>query len=239
MKWPGTAPRIEPAFPGDAFLSRGSRPAVFLDKDGTLVAGCAGTIADPACLRFTANAFEGLRLLRDAGFALVVVTHQAGIAEHRFARQAFARVEAALVARLGAEGLSLEGLHLCPHRAEARPGGACLCRTPAPGLLRQAAIAHRLHLPSSWMIGDTLDDIEAGHRAACRSVLLDVGSETAWRQSPLRRPDHRCTDLLAAAEFIVSAAPQAESTSDWSRIPSPPSRLAGTRSAAAFGSARP
>jgi histidinol-phosphate phosphatase family protein len=235
MKWFGAST------PGEADLPRptpaaGDRPAVFIDQDGTLVDELPHNV-DPARLCFTPNAFEGLRRLRDAGFALVVVTSQPGIAQQRFTRQAFAHLEAALVARLADEGIRLEGFHLCPHAAEPRPGRACLCRKPAPGLLRQAAIAHRLHLPGSWMVGDMLDDVEAGHRAGCRSVLLDVGHETGWRQSPLRVPDHRCGDLLAAAEFILAAAPRAESSAvSWSRGSVPPSRRAVSSFAAAWSS---
>jgi hypothetical protein len=81
----------------------------------------------------------------------------------------------------------------------------CLCRKPAPGLLRQAARAHRIDLQRSWMIGDILDDIEAGRRAGCRPVLLDVGSETVWRMSPLRTPHHRAPNLLEAARAIIAA----------------------------------
>ncbi len=202
----------------------GERAAVFIDKDGALVEPVADSL-DPSLLRFTPTALDGLRVLRDAGFALVVVTNQPGIAQERFTRQAFARLEAALVARLAGEGIVVEGFHVCPHAARGRPGGACLCRKPAPGLLRQAAIAHRLHLPSSWMVGDVLDDVEAGHRAGCRSVLLDVGREIAWRQSPLRVPDHRCADLLAAANFIVAAAPRADGSAGRAQPGPPVSRI--------------
>jgi histidinol-phosphate phosphatase family protein len=232
MKWFGTARSSDMDFePPPPVVDE--RPAVFVDKDGTLVADIPNNV-DPSLLRFTPNAFEGLRVLRDAGFALVVVTNQPGIAQERFTRHAFARLEAALVARLAEEGIALEGFHLCPHAPQARPGDACLCRKPAPGLLRQAAIAHRLHLPGSWMIGDVLDDVEAGHRAGCRSVLLDVGNEMAWRQSPLRVPEHRCADLLAAAQFIVAAAPRTEISAARSRRHPLASRMTRSPSATAW-----
>jgi histidinol phosphatase-like enzyme len=81
---------------------------------------------------------------------------------------------------------------------------ACACRKPAPGLLRQAAAEHGIDLAQSWMVGDILDDIEAGRRAGCRTVLLDVGNETVWHRTPLREPHHLCADLLAAAQTIVA-----------------------------------
>jgi hypothetical protein len=72
-------------------------------------------------------------------------------------------------------------------------------------LLHQAARAHHVDLRRSWMVGDTLDDIEAGRRAGCRSVLMDVGNETVWRMSPLRTPHHRAANLLEAAHTILAA----------------------------------
>jgi histidinol phosphatase-like enzyme len=99
----------------------------------------------------------------------------------------------------------LAGFYACTHAAGPGPVPACLCRKPAPGLLRQAARAHGVDLRRSWMVGDILDDIEAGRRAGCRTVLLDVGNETVWRMSPLRTPHHRVTNWLDAAHAIIAA----------------------------------
>lgn len=181
------------------------RKAVFLDKDGTLVEDVPYNV-DPALLRFTPNAIEGLRRLAEAGFALVVVSNQSGIARGLFERAALVRLQGALEALLLQHGIVLDGFYFCPHAPSPdprRPG--CLCRKPAPGLLRQAARARHLDLARSWMVGDILNDVEAGRRAGCRSILLDVGHETEWQLSPLRTPHHRCTDLLEAAEIIVAS----------------------------------
>ncbi|MDB6000072.1 MAG: D-glycero-D-manno-heptose 1,7-bisphosphate phosphatase [Rhizobacter sp.] len=180
------------------------QPAVFLDKDGTLVEDVPYNV-DPARLRFTPNALEGLRLMASHGFKLVVVTNQPGVAMGLFGRADLARLETALVAMLRNEGITLSGFYACTHAPSNRPGGGCLCRKPAPGLLRQAALAHRIDLAQSWMVGDILNDVEAGRRAGCKTVLMDVGNETEWRVSPLRTPDLRCADLLEAARAIVAA----------------------------------
>ena len=181
--------------------------AVFVDKDGTLIDNVPYNV-DPALVRFTRSALVGLRALADAGYAIIVVTNQPGLATGRFTRGEFAALESALRRRVRDEsGVEITAIYCCPHAPN--PGGriGCLCRKPAPGLLRQAARAHRLDLARCWMVGDILDDVEAGHRAGCRSVLLDVGNETEWKLSPIRAPEARCADLAEAARFILSREP--------------------------------
>lgn len=181
--------------------------AVFLDKDGTLVEDVPDNV-DPARLRFTPNALDGLRLLDESGFRLIVVSNQPGLATGRFSRADFARLRHALTERVRIEaGVALAGIYVCPHAPGESGRASCLCRKPSPGLLHQAAVALRLDLAQSWIVGDILDDVEAGRRVGCRSVLLDVGNETEWRLSPLRTPHHRCADLLAAARIIAAAGP--------------------------------
>lgn len=178
--------------------------AVFVDKDGTLVEDVPYNV-DPAKLRFTANAVEGLRLLSARGWRIVVVTNQPGLAFGMFSRAELSRLQTALSARLRDEGITLTGFYACPHAPGAGPVPGCLCRKPAPGLLRQAARVHGIDLARSWMVGDILDDVEAGQRAGCRSILLDVGHETIWRMSPLRTPKARVRDLLEAAQCILAS----------------------------------
>ena len=181
--------------------------AVFVDKDGTLIENVPYNV-DPALVRFTPSALVGLRALADAGYSIIVVTNQPGLATGRFTRREFAVLESALRRRVRDEcGVEIAAIYCCPHA----PGGGgrigCLCRKPAPGLLRQAARAHGLDLAQCWMVGDILDDVEAGHRAGCRSVLLDVGNETEWKLSPIRSPEASCADLAEAARFILSREP--------------------------------
>lgn len=179
------------------------RPAVFLDKDGTLIENVPYNV-DPALVRFTPHALEAVRLLADRGYALVIVSNQPGLALGYFDRAAWVRLQAAVTKRLKDEaGVELTGFFACPHAPSPRHMPGCLCRKPAPGLLRQAALSHKLDLTRSWMVGDILDDIEAGRRAACRTVLMDVGNETEWVMSPLRTPHHRAPDLLSAARLIL------------------------------------
>ena len=115
-----------------------------------------------------------------------------------FAETALLDVEAHLRTALP----SLGGFYYCPHL----PDAGCGCRKPEPGLLERAARERGIDLAVSWMIGDILDDIEAGRRAGCRTILLDVGNETEWRLSDARRPDHVAADLAEAAQIIAGRA---------------------------------
>ena len=177
------------------------RPAIFLDKDGTLVEDVPYNV-DPSLLRFTPHAIEALRSWRDAGYRLVVITNQSGLGRGLFDRAALARLHDALAARLAHSGVPIDGFFACPHE----DADGCGCRKPADGLLREAARALGLDLERSWMVGDILNDVEAGHRAGCRSILLDVGSETEWRSTAQRTPDHVCADLLEAARASLEPA---------------------------------
>ena len=181
------------------------RRAVFIDKDGTLVENVPYNV-DPALVRFTRHAIPALRRLADTGYLLVVVSNQPGIAQQRFGLPDLQQLANDVDARLRRAGVPLAGFYICPHAPAGELfGGRCRCRKPAPGLLLEAARDHGIDLYRSWMIGDILDDIEAGWRAGCGTVLMDVGNETEWRWSPIRIPDFRVRDLGAAASSILSA----------------------------------
>ena len=104
--------------------------------------------------------------------------------------------------------MPLAGFYYCPHHPQGQLPGytqACLCRKPQPGLITRAAWDHEIDLAGSWFVGDILDDVEAGHRAGCRTVLVDNGHETQWRRSPLRWPHHVAASLADAALRIIAA----------------------------------
>ena len=180
--------------------------AIFLDKDGTLIDDVPYNV-DPAQVRLSWQAGPALQLLQEAGYKLIVVTNQSGVARGLFTEAALDGVQARLVELLAQYGVQLDGFYHCPHHPDgtvARYALACTCRKPMPGMLVRAAQEHGIDLVQSWMIGDILNDVEAGHRAGCRSVLIDNGNETEWVESPLRRPDLFAADLYAAATAILS-----------------------------------
>lgn len=183
-------------------LRRPLRPALFIDKDGTLIENVPYNV-DPALLRFMPGAGAALARLQRAGLALVIVTNQSGLARGLFTREQFDRLAQALQQRLRQEfGVVLDGLEMCPHGPGDDGAPTCPCRKPAPGMLIRAAHQHGLDLARSWIVGDTLDDVEAGHRAGCGGLLFHSGGETVWRRSPLREPDAGFHDWTALAEHV-------------------------------------
>lgn len=179
--------------------------AVFLDKDGTLVEDVPWNV-DPALLRFTPQAVPALQRLAAADYLLVIVTNQSGLATGRFTPAQFGVLQQALLQRLREEGgIEIAGVYLCPHAPAADGSTQCDCRKPQPGMLKQAALAHGIDLEQSWMVGDILNDVEAGRRAGCRTVLLDRGGETEWLLTPQRTPHQVCEDLAGAADAILDA----------------------------------
>ncbi|PSR12416.1 HAD family hydrolase [filamentous cyanobacterium CCP3] len=177
-------------------------PAIFLDKDGTLIDDVPYNV-DPALIRLGAGVATGVRRLYEAGFALVVVTNQSGVARGYFAESAIAPMERHLRQLLE---VPLAGFYYCPHHpqgAVARYAFRCRCRKPEPGMLRRAAAELNLDLERSWMVGDILNDIEAGRRGGCRTVLLDNGNETEWILTPNRVPHQAVTTFDQAADVIL------------------------------------
>jgi D-glycero-D-manno-heptose 1,7-bisphosphate phosphatase len=178
--------------------------AVFLDKDGTLVENIPYN-ADPDLTRLVPGAVGGLRALRNAGYRLFVVSNQSGVARGLFSIDALEDLQRRLRDLLGDAGISLDGLYFCPHHPDgsvAEYAIECSCRKPAEGLLLRAARDHDIDLRRSWMIGDILDDVEAGRRAGCRTVLIDSDNETEWVLSRDRMPDHVVRDVGEAAAVI-------------------------------------
>lgn len=186
-------------------MNTSGTPAVFLDKDGTLIEDVPYNV-DPDKIRLTPHALEGLRLLRDAGMRLFIVSNQSGVAHGRFAEAALKPVEARLRDLLADGTIELDGFYYCPHHPNGKVPAytyACECRKPQPGMLLRAAAEHRIDLTRSWMIGDILHDVEAGRRAGCQTILLDKGHETEWELTAERVPHHLATDLLGAAKTIT------------------------------------
>jgi D-glycero-D-manno-heptose 1,7-bisphosphate phosphatase len=177
--------------------------AILLDRDGTLV-HARHYPSTPEELQLYDGVTPHLRALQGAGFRLVVVTNQAGIARGLFTTDDLAIMHEYLTAVLEAEGVHIDRIYHCPHHVDGvipQLAIACECRKPQPGMLLQAAHDLNLDLAASWFVGDILDDVEAGNRAECRTVLVDLGTESL-PEGPLRTPSFVARDTVHALRLI-------------------------------------
>jgi D-glycero-D-manno-heptose 1,7-bisphosphate phosphatase len=177
--------------------------AVFIDKDGTLIRNIPYN-ADPELITFETGAEESLHLLHEAGYKLILITNQSGIAHGYFSEKEFHYMMEKLQERLSCK---LDAWFYCPHHPEGSvPAYAhdCMCRKPKPGLLLKAAKKLDIDMKLAWMIGDILHDMEAGNLAGCRTILINNGGETEWKFSALRLPTVIATDLPEAARYIIA-----------------------------------
>ncbi len=185
------------------------RPAVFIDRDGTIIDEL-GYVTPGSEIKIYPFSAEAITRLADAGFPVVVITNQGGIAlgmyDHAFVEQTHAR----LAETLAQSGAAVTSWYYCPHHPEGKVAEftmTCECRKPATGMLEAAARDLQLDLRSSWVVGDQWRDVELAHRAGARSVLVRTGYgsglEKDW-PADIAPPTVVCDDLLAAAEHILS-----------------------------------
>ena len=147
-------------------------PAVFVDRDGTIIRE-AEYLSDPAAVELLPGAAEGLRAFRAAGYPVVIVTNQSGIARGYYGEAEYRAVEAEVERQLAEAGVAVLGAYHCPHHPDHT--GPCRCRKPEPGLFEDAAAAHDLELSASVFIGDRLRDIEPGRALGGTAVLVRTG----------------------------------------------------------------
>ena len=187
-----------------------SRPAVFIDRDGTLTDE-VGYVNHPSRLRLLPRSAEAVRRLNAAGVAAVVATNQAGLARGYFSKDVLEAVHERLIDMLAHERARLDGLYVCTHHPTAGepPFRAdCDCRKPRPGLLLRAAADLDLDLAASVVVGDTPSDLAAAQAAGARGVLVLTGyglGEWEYRREHFAvEPHHVAGDLLDAVEWVLA-----------------------------------
>lgn len=182
-----------------------STRAVFLDRDGTLVRDFRHG-ADPAAVRLLPGVGAALRALGGAGYQLVVVTNQSGVARGLFSLGEARKMGRRIAALVSAEGARLDGYYFCPHHPEGSVeglAGKCECRKPEAGMLLRAAQELRLDLRNCWMVGDHPTDVDAGYAAGTRAVLIDIGAKGLDGEEPA--PPLIARNLAHAAALIMIA----------------------------------
>lgn len=193
--------------------------AVFVDRDGTLnemvydeTHGIFDSPHKPDDVRLKPESAGFLKTVKNCGYLAVIVTNQPGIARETLTMENLQSINNRLAALLSAEGAAWDHLLFCPHfsgSGHVRNAFTfeCECRKPKPGLLLSAADKFDIDLASSWMVGDGLNDVQAGKAAGCRSILvanLKIEQVECFFNLENCRPDAIARDLMKAAEIICA-----------------------------------
>jgi len=178
------------------------RPAVFLDRDGT-IGEELGYVNHIDRFQMFPYAAEAIRELNETHVPVIVVTNQGGIARNIFPESLVHEVHRKMVAELAAGGAHVDAIYFCPHKSE----DACECRKPNPGLLERAAREHFLDLAGSWIVGDRYADLEMGHVTGSRGILVMTGygrgEYELHRSIWPRQPDALAENLRDAVRLIL------------------------------------
>jgi D-glycero-D-manno-heptose 1,7-bisphosphate phosphatase len=184
-----------------------SRPAVFLDRDGT-ISEDVGYLNDVSQFRMFPFAAGAIRRLNDANLPVIVVTNQSGVGRGFFAESMVQTVHREMVQQLAAAGAHLTAIYYCPHTSE----DECECRKPKPGMIRQAASEHGVDLARSFVVGDRYGDVELAQANGGQGVLVRTGygdedlrvNGAGW----IRQPDFVADDLTDAVAWILKSVGQ-------------------------------
>jgi D-glycero-D-manno-heptose 1,7-bisphosphate phosphatase len=173
--------------------------AVFLDRDGTVVVE-RDYLADPGRAELVPSAASALSRLTSAGFALIVVTNQSGIARGLYSETDYRAVRQRIAELLEREGVFLQDVYHCPHHPDFT--GPCACRKPGTLLFERAIAEHGLDPARSWFIGDRLKDVEPARTLGGQGILVRTGY--GMEHEAAAADFHVVDDIAAAADLILS-----------------------------------
>ncbi len=182
-----------------------TRRAVFLDRDGTLNED-TGYPADFRQVHIYPAAFAAVRLLKQAGFAAVVVTHQSGLARGYFDAAELEELHDRFREEFARRGAPLDAIYSCPHAPDGMGRAVCPCAKPLPGLGIRAAADLGLDLGASFMVGDKPDDVLFGLNIGARPILVLTGygrASSAALAARGIRPAHEAVGVIEAASWIL------------------------------------
>ena len=181
------------------------RPAIFLDRDGTLIVE-RNYLADPAQVELLPTVTESLVKLTGAGFLLVIVTNQSGIGRGYFTAERLEEIHQRMLRLLGDEGVKIDAIYICPHA----PSQDCQCRKPLPQMIHQAAADLDIDLARSWVIGDKPADIGLSTVVGAGAVLVRTGYGEQMQNDPViqeLQPFIACNMAEAAGEILRHSLP--------------------------------
>lgn len=181
-----------------------SRRAIFLDRDGVINENLDGGYISKWCeFRFLAKAKEATKVLTDANWDIIIISNQAGVDKGIMSAQAVEDINIRMVNEIECAGGRVKAVYYCPHR----PDENCECRKPKPGMLLRAAREYGVGLSESYLIGDSITDIQAGAQVGCATILVRTGQGKRYLQrigeQPVN-PDYVVSDLYEAVKLVLT-----------------------------------
>ena len=174
--------------------SNESWPAVFLDRDGTLMRD-VGYCGDPREVKVFSEAAEALRRLKEKGYKLIIITNQSGIGRGYFSEEVYRAVESEFLRQLG------DGLIDASYHSADLPGSDSIRRKPGPGMIFEAQRDHHIDLRRSFLVGDKASDIGCGRNAGVRTILVQTGYGAGEANCAA---DWIARDIAHASEIILT-----------------------------------
>lgn len=174
--------------------------AIFLDRDGVINEEVSH-LSDPDNFIFIKGSFEALKIIKDLGYLLIVITNQAGIARGLFNEETLSKIHEKMKRILNENNILIDDIFYCPHHPDFT--GLCDCRKPKPGMIFSAREKYNINLNESYMVGDTLGDIETGFNAKCKTILVMTGyGKEEKRKIDKVQPDFIFNNLLEFAKNL-------------------------------------
>ena len=174
--------------------------AAFIDRDGTINANI-GYIDSPDSFKMYSGVAEGIKLLNEDGFKVIIITNQSGIARGFFSEETLDKIHNKMKKELSDKGAKIDAIYYCPHH----PDEKCSCRKPNPGLIEKATNDLDIDTKKSFILGDRMLDVEAGHKKGCKTVLVPENKEKVnieMEESKIE-PDYVCDDFYTGVKWIL------------------------------------
>jgi len=174
--------------------------AVFIDRDGTININF-GYISSPDNFKMYPGVKEGIKLLKDNDFKVIIVTNQSGIARGYFSEEILDEIHKKMKKELSEVKTTVDAIYYCPHH----PDEGCNCRKPRVGLFEKAIEDFNIDKKKSFLIGDRMLDVEAGHKIDCKTVLIPENKEEVKKEMEKSKvkPDFISKDFYSGIKWIL------------------------------------
>jgi len=180
--------------------------AVFLDRDGTIIED-VGYLNNPKEIKFIPGTIEAIKKLNQAGYKVVVITNQSGIARGLIREDMLQTIDKTMQKTILAGGAHLDGIYYCPHHPDHGHypyKRKCNCRKPGPGMILKAQKDLNIDLKQSFMIGDKISDVEAGINAKVKPILVLTGQSAQFKEKAAEKGIKICQDLNQAVDQLLA-----------------------------------